>query len=199
MPSAQTLVNDALAALKSARSVRLSGGSVQNGKHLPLDVGFMKSGALSGTLSGSFGGLHGTFKLILVGGHGYILVDKQFFDALTKGHSMPVGACAALCGKYIETPVSQFAGFDLISLTSPMFGGQHHVVSGVTVTSINGQPAYRVSNGHGTYLYVAKNGTHYPLEIAEPGSGTLMFTQWNSVPPITAPPTSQIAKLPGGI
>lgn len=198
-PSAQTLVSDALTALKSAQSVRISGAVVQGGKNLRLDVGFIKSGSLSGTMSGPFAGTPATFKLIVVGGKAYVLLDKAFFDSLAKAHGLPASACAVICGKYIEAPASVFGHFTLKGLTNSMLKGQHKVVPGVTVTSINGQPAYRLSDGHGTSIYIAENGTHYPLEITKASTGTLTFTEWNSVPPITAPSASQIISLPGGI
>jgi hypothetical protein len=197
--SAQTLVNDALTALKSATSVRISGSVAQSGKNLHLDVGFFKSGPESGVISGPFLGAQSTFKLIVVGGKAYILLDKALFDAIAKSHSIPASACATICGKYIETSATQFGDFNLNGLTHSMLKGGNKAVGGVTVTSINGQPAYRVSDGHGSYLYVAKNGTHYPLEITKPGTGTLTFSEWNSVPPITAPPASQVISVPGGI
>jgi hypothetical protein len=199
-PSAQTLVNDALTALKSAKSVQLAGDIVQGGNNLHLNVGFLKSGALSGTMSGPFAGTQATFKLIVTGGKGYVLIDKAFFDALSKAHGIPASACSELCGKYVEVPASQFGSdFSLNGLTHSLLKGGNKAVPGVTTTSVNGQPAYRVSDGHGSYLYIAENSPHYPLEITKTGTGTLTFSQWNSVPPITAPPSSQIISVPGGI
>jgi hypothetical protein len=198
-PSAQALVNDALTALKSAQSVRISGSVTQSGKNLRLNVGFVKSGAFSGTMSGPFAGTQATFTLIATGGKTYLLLDKAFFNALSKTQGIPASACQTLCGKYVAVPAAQFGNFSLNGLTSSMLKGAHKAAPGVVVTSVNGQPAYRVSDGHGSFLYIAENGTHYPLEITKPGTGTLTFTDWNSVPPITAPPASQVISLPGGI
>jgi len=198
-PAAQTVVNDALAALRSAQSVRISGGLVQSGKSLHLDVGFIRSGSLSGTLSGPFAGIQATFKLVIVGGKGYILLDKQFFNAISKTNNIPASACATICGKYIAVPATQFGDFSLNGLTHSVFKGNNKAAPGVTTTTINGQAAYRVTDGHGSYLYVAENGTHFPLEITKSGTGTLVFSDWNSVPPVTAPPASQVITLPGGV
>lgn len=198
-PSAQTLVNDAVTALKSASSVRITGGVTQSGKNVHLDVGFLKSGALSGTLSGPFSGTQANFKLVITGGKAYVLVDKSFFDALTKANGISSITCAQLCGKYIEVPASQFGSFTLNSLTHSILKGNNKAAPGVSTTSVNGQPAYRVSDGHGSDLYIAETSPHYPLEITKTGTGTLTFTEWNSVPPITAPPSSQIFSVPGGL
>lgn len=199
VPSAQTLLTDATTALKSAQSVRIAGGITESGKNLHLDVGFIKSGSLSGMLTGPFAGTPATFKLIVVGGKGYVLLDKTFFNELVKSHGVPAIACSTLCGKYIELPASQFGDFSLNGLTNSMLKGANKAAPGVVVTTLNGQPVYRITDGHGTFLYIAKNGTHYPLEITKAGTGMLTFTQWNSVPPVTAPPSSQIVSLPSGL
>jgi hypothetical protein len=199
-PTAQTLLNEALAALRAASSVRITGGVIQNGKNLHFDVAFIRSGGASGTISGPFlTGAPATFKIIIAGGKGYVLLDKQFFNALSKAHHIPSSACSLLCGKYIAVPASQFGDFSLNGLTRAELSGASKAAPGVTTTTINGQPAFRISDGRGSYLYIARNGTHYPLEITKPGSGALVFSEWNAVPPITPPPASQVVSVPGGI
>ncbi len=198
-PSARALANAALTALKSARSVRIAGGVIEEGKRLHVDVGFIKPESLSGTLSGSFEGTQAALRVIVAGGKAYVLLDKAFFSALAKAHGVPASACSRLCGKYISAPAPDFGHFGLKDLTNSMFRERYKIRPGVTVTSVNGQPAYRVSYGHGTYLYIARNGTHYPLEVAKPGRGMLTFTQWNNVSPITASPASRVISLPDEI
>jgi hypothetical protein len=84
-------------------------------------------------------------------------------------------------------------------LVNQSFKANIDVSPTVRLSAINGQPAYRLTDPEGDYLYVAKNGTHYPLEITRPGSGTLSFSEWNSVPPISAPSARQVISLPGAI
>ena len=198
-PSSQTLLNDTLTALRTAKSVRISGGLVKNGQSLHLDVGFIRPNSLDGSISGPFAGVQATFKIIVVGGEAYVLLNKQLFNAISKAHHIPSATCAVICGKYIKVPASQFGGFTLNGLSNSVTKSTNKAVPGVTATTINGQAAYRISDGHGSYLYIAANGTHYPLEITKPGTGTLLFSEWNSVPPIAAPPASQVISVPGGI
>ena len=198
-PSSRALVDDAVTALKSASSVRISGAVVRDGKRLHLDVDFIQPETLSGTLSGSFAGTQARFKVIVAGGMAYILLDKAFFNALAKAHGLPASGCSRLCGRYISAPASEFGNFSLNNLTNSEIEHKFKVKPGVTVASVNGQPAYRVSYGHGTYLYIAQNSTHYPLEITKSGGGKLTFSHWNSVPPITAPSASKVISLPGEI
>src|SRR5262249_40606917 len=142
-------------------------------------------------------------KIIVVGGKGYVLLDKRLFSAIAKAHHIPSAACSVICGKYIEAPAKQLGDFTLKGLSNSILKSGTKAAPGVTTTTINGQPAYGVSDGPGSYLYIAKNGTHSPLEITKSGTGndtgTLVFSEWNSVPPVTAPPASQVISLPGGI
>jgi len=65
----------------------------------------------------------------------------------------------------------------------------------VSVTTYAGQPVYELS-GHGLRLYIAENGTHYLLGIIDPAKfGTVTFSDWNSVPPISPPPASEVINL----
>src|SRR5215469_5698750 len=67
-PAARSLYSDALAALKSARSVRLAGMITNKGQVIRIDMGFFRSGAESGLLTGPFGGASSvSYRLIVTG------------------------------------------------------------------------------------------------------------------------------------
>jgi len=192
-PSASSLEADAIAALKSAQSVRLSGTITQGGKSISIHMGFLRSGAVQGSMSGPFAGSRNiAFSVIITGGTAYVLVDKQFFTSVLQANGAPASACATYCGKYIKLPTTQFSGFNLKGLTNQVFKSNTKVQASVVTATVNGQAAYRISDTKGNYLYIAKNGTHYPLEITRPGHGALLFSEWNSVPPISPPPASQV-------
>lgn len=198
-PAAASLYSDALAALKTAQSVRLSGTITNKGQVIRIDMGFFRSGALSGSLSGPFAGASSvSFHLIVTGGAAYVLVDKQFFQRVLRQNGLPASACAIFCGKYIKVPAKQFSNFNLNALIKQALGSAVKVSATVTSSTINGKQAYRLTDTRGEYLYVAKSGTHFPIEVTEPGSGAVAFSEWNSVPPISAPPASQIVSLPTG-
>jgi hypothetical protein len=197
-PSAIGLYSDASAALKAAHSVKLSGTFKDNGKVIRIDMGFFRSGAASGSISAGLAGRSSiSVHLIVTGTAAYILVDKQYFKSVLRPHGAPASACVTLCGKYLKVPAKQFSGFSLNSLTNQLLKSTVKVSRTVTTSTINGQPAYRLIDPQHDYLYVAKNGTRYPIEITRPGAGALAFSEWNSVPPVSAPPASQIVSLPG--
>jgi hypothetical protein len=200
-PAAVSLYTDALAALKSAQSVRLSGTITNKGQVIRVDMGLFRSGAVSGSLSGPFAGASSvSFHLIVTGGTAYILDDKQFFQKVLQRNGLPASACAIFCGKYFKVPAKQFSSiFSLNALINQTVRSNVKVSATVTSSTINGKPAYRLADTHGEYLYVAKSGIHYPIETTRPGSGAIVFSEWNSVPPISAPPASQIVSLPTGI
>jgi hypothetical protein len=199
-PSGRSLESDAAAALRAAHSVKLSGTITDNGKIVRIDLGFFRSGAVGGSIGGQFTGSSSiSLDLIVTGGAAYLLVNKQYFNSVLRLGGVPASACATLCGKYLKLPARQFKSFDLNGLTNHTFDPKIKLSGTVTTSTINGQPAYRLSDTVGNYLYVAKNGTHYPIEITRPGSGTVVFSEWNSVPPISAPPASRIVSLPGTV
>lgn len=100
---------------------------------------------------------------------------------------------------YVEVPAGQFGNFNLKGLIHQALGSVVKIAPAVTSSTVNGQQAYRLTDTlKGGYLYVAKSGTHYPIEVTQPGSGVLTFSEWNSVAPISAPPASQVVSLPAG-
>jgi hypothetical protein len=199
-PSAESLKSAVTAALKSAQSVKLSGTVTEGGKILKIDLGLFRSGALSGSLTGPYAGRSDiSFDVIVTGGAAYILVDKQFFKSVLRSSGIPASACTILCGKYVKVPAKQFGGLNMNGLINHSFNANMTVSPTVKLSAINGQPAYRLADTEGDFLYVAKNGTHFPIEITRPGTGTLFFSEWNSVPPISAPPARQVISVPGAI
>jgi len=198
IPSARSLESAAAAALKTAHSVRLSGTMTDSGKVIKIDLGFFRSGAVSGTIVGRFDGRSSiSLDLIVTGTAAYVLVNKQYFNSVLRLGGVPASACVTLCGKYLKLPAKQFSSFNLNGLTNQTFNQNIKLSGTVTTSIINGQPAYRISDTLGNYLYVAKSGNHAPIEITRPGSGKVVFSEWNSVPPISAPPASRIFRLPG--
>jgi hypothetical protein len=197
-PSASSLVASANAALKAAQSVKLAGDVVEKGKPISLDLGFLRSGAVSGTIGGQIAGNSSiSVRLIVARGSAYILIDKQYFEKVLRPAGAPANACATYCGKYLKGSAKQLKNFSLVGLTRQLFDSGTKFSATVTTATINGQPVYGMRDAQGDYLYVARNGTHNPVEITKKGEGKVVFSEWNSVPPISAPPAREIAKLPG--
>jgi hypothetical protein len=110
---------------------------------------------------------------------------------------VPASECAAICNKYLKTPPSgQYAPFTMTSMIGGLNSTMPKASSSVTLTTFVGQPAYKLTEPDGTYVYIAERGKHYLLEVTAK-KGELTFSQWNSAPAIVAPPASQVANYPG--
>jgi len=103
-----------------------------------------------------------------------------------------------MCGRYLSLPASQLGQAGSITMSGLMNQLLSKVpspkgdTSDVFVrTTVNGQPVLKGS-GDGVTVEVAWSGTPYPLLITKAGAGTVTFSQWNAVPPITPPPASDI-------
>ncbi|HYO19369.1 MAG TPA: DUF2092 domain-containing protein [Dermatophilaceae bacterium] len=72
----------------------------------------------------------------------------------------------------------------------------------VEQTDVDGVPAYMLADRIGSQdgqIYVSADGKAQLLRIvsAKKNTGTLDFTDWDAVPPLSAPPASQQVKIPG--
>lgn len=132
---------------------------------------------------------------LVVGGISYVVMDSPAFRAIHQSLHLPLSACARVCGDYLRLPGSPFSPVTLSALTSwfaAMFPAAASVTAVRLVTLQPGQRAYELSTAKGQLLYVTVRAPHYPLEIVDPSEGTTGFSQWNAVPPIKAPPPSQV-------
>jgi hypothetical protein len=189
-PSVSSLISSMKDGFAHASSVRVSGTLTEQGKTVTLDLGMLASGDMSGKLTVDATQL----TLLVTSGKAYELVTKAFFKTIQQSSHVPDSLCAKMCGKYLAVPGSAFASFDFPSIRReiekklPVPSSAPHVTS----TTYNGVAAYKLS-GQGVALYVAAHGTHYLLAVAEPSKfGTLNFSDWNAVAPVSPPPASQI-------
>lgn len=192
-PSVSSLIRSMKAGFRNAKSFRVSGNLSYSGKPVTINVGMFRSGDMSGEIT--VGPLQVT--VLSVGGTTYEYISKKFFNSLRASQNLPASECALMCGKYLKVPSSSFSSFSLTAIA-------HEVDSKIPVptavphiraTRYEGEAAYEMS-GQGLKLYVAKNGTHYLLGLVDPAKfGTLNFSQWNAVPPVSAPPASKIFSI----
>lgn len=198
-PSARTLASDAINALRSAQSVRFDGTVTVSGRSVSLHMGFFRSGDVSGTVMASLvGGAAISVRLLGLGRTYYIMISKEYFSRVLQAAGLPAADCAKLCGKYLKVPAARFGNLAEV-LRDKLFKGNFNtnVEPGVTIATVNGEAAYRLTSGPHTNIYVARYGTHYLLKASMSGQGAVVFSEWNSVPPVTPPPASQVVKLPG--
>jgi hypothetical protein len=190
MPSSTTLVKDAGSAFASASSVKISGIVPHNGKGYAVNLAMTRPGNMSGTVAS------GTIKvaLIVVNGTAYEYVSKKLFSEIRQVQKIPASFCAVICGKYVKIPIGQYRTFNLASMARLFNSRMPKGNATVKVITFAGQPAYELTEPDGSHAFIAKQGTHYLLAVHASKIAAVTFTEWNSVPAITAPPASKIAR-----
>ena len=188
-PSVASLIRSMKAGFASARSVRESGDLPIHGHSDGINVVMFRSGDMSGTIrAGST-----TIKFLRVNGTTYEYVTKKLFSAIRVSQHIPASACALICGKYLKVPA---AGFSNLSLPRMAASTQREVqvpsaVPRIRSVTYRGQAAYELSD-NGLRIYLAAIGTPYLLGLVDHNLGTLNFSEWNAVPPVSPPPASKI-------
>jgi hypothetical protein len=181
------------AAVRSATSVRISGSVVNNGTAESLNLAMFTNGDMSGSVVENH---QAPVTLIVVNKVAYVLLTPAFLKAAVG----PSASCNGQCGKYIKATGSEAASLTKdLSMTSLLgnFTGGLNGAKRIGTTTVNGQEAIEFRNPDGSILDIAASGPPYPLK-ASAGSkvdsaGTILFSEWNSVPPLTAPSASQLA------
>jgi len=184
-------VSQMKSAVKAARSVHLNGTVHASGQAIGLNLGLIRSGGLSGTITENGVPL----SLTETGGNVYIKATSAVLRQFAPSSS----ACSLVCGKYIKMTAAQAGALAgslnmdrlLASLTGPL-----PKFSNGGTTTVRGQQAQVLRAQDGSTLDVAASGTAYPLRaVGKSSSGQLDFTQWNSVKQPAAPPANQVVNL----
>ncbi|MFF1453144.1 hypothetical protein ACFVYF_34180 [Streptomyces sp. NPDC058274] len=171
-------------AAESAKTVRLSGTVVTNGRTYTLDMRLKGDGG-----SGSVTSQGATFRLLRVGEHLFLKADAEFWSHQDgKGDDAGSDAAAAdkLEGMYVKVPTGdpaykRFSGFTdknvlldgLLTLHGTLATDGHHEQNGTRTIRITGD------KGSGGSLDVSLEGEPYPLRLVRAAdAGTLSLTDW---------------------
>jgi hypothetical protein len=192
--SAAQIVPAMKAAADSATSVRMTGTTKVNSTTFTYDMSFVGNTDMSGSLT------QGSTSLTLevVAGKTYIKINQGFLSIA----SLPASDCSSICGKWVEVPTaeaSQVTGsFNLSGLRKQVFGTMPSdaIPAGVEFVpgTYHGQPVLTAS-GDGYTVDVAKTGPTYPVFISDSTGDDVAFSEWNSVPPLTPPPASEVITI----
>jgi hypothetical protein len=183
-------------AVQAARSVHLSGVVRNAGKPIGLNLGLIRSGDFSGTLTQN--GI--PLRLIAAGGKVYVKATVAYLKKL----KVPASVCSIICGKYVEVSPAQarsLLGSLSMSALLSSFTGKVPRFTNAGTTTVAGRKGQVLLGPDGSRLVVAATGTPYPLQAVGrqtnggQSNGTLNFSQWNAVPRPTAPPASQVVNL----
>jgi hypothetical protein len=183
----------------AAQSGRVVGSVTDEGEKVSID--------LAGTVDGANQRLRlttadGTLTVHTVAGKYYLVADKAYW---TKN----AGATAAeqLAGKYVlmsQEDASSFGAFTLRALLEEMFSDSElspldAVRTDVDPTTVKGEQLYVLTDRRSDTgrVVVTADGKAELRSISVGGAnpGSLVFSQWNAVPPVPAPPAKDVVKL----
>ena len=180
--SSGQVLTAAQGAFAAATSVQAKGNGTADGKPIDFSLQLQKSGELQGTFSqGS-----SVSQVVAAGGSLYVKLDSA-----TVEQKFGQEAAAAVGDKWIKTTSDNPDSQSLTSLTFSSFSDSLNKVTAQSdapvATTISGQPVVTIVLANGNRLSVANSGPAYPVQLVESSAGTIDFSNYNSVPPITAP------------
>jgi hypothetical protein len=186
--SADQIATKAIANLKTAATVRVTGDVSGSGQTYELDLTLVQAQGCAGTMA-----LNGTgsVKLIAIGKEVWMKPDRQFWDKV--GGSNAAAVLKVLTGKYMKVKAtSQLGSLSGFCSPSQLAGTFGHTPAGLAkgkTAMISGQATLQIKDtGDSASLYVSETAKPQIVEIAGGSQGTLTFSDYNSPVTLTAPP-----------
>ena len=184
------------AAVDAAQSVHVAGTVPVGSQTDTVDLSLASPLSISGSITQ--GG--NTLSLVVADGSYYL----QITTSSMKFAKVSPPDCGTVCGKYVELPASdtkEFAadftirGFFKDAFAAIPSSARHNTADIWLPTTYHGQPALKASIT-GDTIVVARR-TLYLLDVAAGNGDHVVFSDWNSVPPIAPPPASDVVSLGG--
>lgn len=181
--SAAQVQQAAVAALKSAKSVHVTGTALEEGKPGQVDLR-IQGNASSGTME-----LEGVkLEITAIGDAVYLKGDQKTWEMF----GVPAAAGRALANKWVKVPpgqVTNLSGFSLDDLAAQLAEADNPLEPGVEQTTLDGNKVVVISQQDGSKLHVANTGPAYPLrgEMKGTNAGRIDLTEYGADFNITAP------------
>lgn len=185
--NARQLVTAAIQASKSSSSFTVVGSVGEGSQTVGIHVTASNSEAGTGTLTIN----GGTIQLVRSGSEVYFRANTAFW--MKNGGS---SAASLFANKWVETAATTSDGtsfgrwLSASALFNHVFGQNPPVGSTLKTvgsTTIAGKPVTVITSKN-SRIYVARNGTPYLVRVtAKNGTGSLTFTGYNAVVPVTVP------------
>ena len=184
----------------AAKSVHIKGAFIEKGQKLQIDVAGDRAGKNTRVIVND--GTN-TIETLTTGGKTYIKANAAYW---TKNASAAAAKLAA--DKYVTIPAGSAPSMDSLqvgtlldkTLAKDMTAVQK-LNTKVEKTEVNGVHAYLITDkitSDGSKVYASADGQAHLLRIESPkGQGSLDFTEWDAVGPMSPPPADQLVKLPG--
>lgn len=188
--AAGKVATEALANLKAAPNVTMSGTLTDSGTKYTLNLGLQPGKGCTGTIGTS----QGTIKLIVIGKTVYLNPDDKFWRANSGASADSV--IALVGGKYIETSTSNKSMGSLSDLCnlSKSIGAttsSDHLVKGALTTFHGIRVLPLKDSSDGSAADVTDTSKPEIVAVNDPGSGVLTLSTDTPVK-LTVPPASQV-------
>jgi hypothetical protein len=188
--SADQIAAKAIANLKTAATVRVTGEVSGSGQTYDLDLTLVRAQGCTGTMA-----LKGTgsVRLVAIGKEVWIKPDRQFWK---KAGGSNAAVLKLLSGKYMKVKAtSQLGSLSGFCGPSQLAGSFGHTPAGLTkgkTATISGQTTLQIKDpGDSSSLFVSETAKPEIIQIAGGSQGTLNFSDYNSPVKLTAPPRSE--------
>jgi len=184
----------------AAKSVHIKGAFIEKGQKLQIDVAGDRAGKNTRVIVKDGAN---AIEILTTGGKTYIKANAAYW---TKNASAAAAKLAA--DKYVTIPAGSAPSMDSLqvgtlldkTLAKDMTAVQK-LNTKVEKTEVNGVHAYLITDkitSDGSKVYASADGQAHLLRIESPkGQGSLDFTEWDAVGPMSPPPADQLVKLPG--
>jgi hypothetical protein len=183
--SPEGIVTAASQAVKSAKSVHVSGSTTSSGSPIKLDLNLVSGQGGEGEMS--IGGA--SFQIVEIGPTVYVKAGSAFWNQFGNAQ-----AAQLLSGRWLKAPSSgKFSSFAELTNQTKLFQqllSQHGTLSKGASSTVSGQKVIAVlDKSRGGTLYVATTGKPYPVAIAKGGSdgGRITFDRIDEKVSLKAP------------
>ncbi len=188
--SADQIATRAIANLKTAATVRVTGDVSSSGQTYELDLTLVRAQGCAGTMAevGT-----GSFKMVAIGDKVWIKPNREFWK---KAGGADGAVLKLLSGKYLKvTASSQLGSLSGFCGTSQLAGSFGTSLGGLVkgkTTTISGQAALQIKDsGDSDSVFVSDTAKPELLQISAGSQGILDFTDYNSPVTLTAPRASE--------
>jgi hypothetical protein len=191
--SADQIATKAVADLKAASSVHVTGALTSSGETVDLDLTLVRAQGCTGTMAVAG---TGSFQLTAIGTQVWIKPDQEFW----KKEGATAAVLNVVSGKYMKvkatSQLGSLSGFCQPSQLAGNFGGPSRGLVKGTTTTINGQQALQIKqSGQPASLFVSDTAQPQMLRLSGGPHGTIDFSGYNN--PVTLTPPSAADTLDG--
>jgi hypothetical protein len=194
--TADQIASKAIANLKAASSVRLTGSGKSSGQAFTVSISLTPKGC-DGTI-----GIpkKGTFVLLAIGEKAWIQPSNQFWES----EGIPSSELSLVSGKYIPfsgATAKALSGLDAFctpkdfadDFAGPVIG----LIKGAT-TTVGGQSAVEIKDAaDSAFMDISLAAKPELLRLDAPGKANFLFSHYDAPVTLTAPSPSDVISMPG--